>query len=215
MYTATNVSRSVRPKEGECSPEYATSLKLVTGQDALSTQCLFTGTAEQSSKGWHAAHGCLSLRRCPFAKFSGQEEFKKGRGAGSLLIMSVISQKKKFEEEVYTRPLPLTSCQEDRLGLDYTVLCLRSLMAGRSFFSLAARSWKEYSERGFSGCPYGDTTTRVSSPVVGRRKCGSVRCSGDEHRHPHSSEVALRCGCRVRSGCPGKLCLVISQFSLL
>ena len=29
-----------------------------------------------------------------------------------------------LEEEVYTRPLPLTSCQEDRLGLDYTVLCL-------------------------------------------------------------------------------------------
>ena len=27
------------------------------------------------------------------------------------------------EKEVYTRPLPLTSCQEDRLGLDYTVLC--------------------------------------------------------------------------------------------
>ena len=28
-------------------------------------------------------------------------------------------------KEVYTRPLrlPLTSCQEDRLGLDYTVLC--------------------------------------------------------------------------------------------
>ena len=50
----------MRPKEGECSPEYATSLKLVTGQDALSTQCLFTGTAEQSSKGWHAAHGCLA-----------------------------------------------------------------------------------------------------------------------------------------------------------
>ena len=128
MYTATNVSRSVRPKEGECSPEYATSLKLVTGQDALSTQCLFTGTAEQSSKGWHAAHGCLAAvrqRRCPFAKFSGQEEFKKGRRAGiSLLIIEVISQKKKFEEEVYTRPLPLTSCQEDRLGLDYTVLCL-------------------------------------------------------------------------------------------
>ena len=23
------------------------------------------------------------------------------------------------EEEVYTRPLPLTSCQESRLGLDY------------------------------------------------------------------------------------------------
>ena len=87
MYTATNVSRSVRPKEGECSPEYATSLKLVTGQDALSTQCLFTGTAEQSSKGWHAAHGCLAAvrqRRCPFAKFSGQEEFKKGRRAGKI-----------------------------------------------------------------------------------------------------------------------------------
>ena len=65
MYTATNVSRSVRPKEGECSPEYATSLKLVTGQDALSTQCLFTGTAEQSSKGWHAAHGCLAAVRQP------------------------------------------------------------------------------------------------------------------------------------------------------
>ena len=191
MYTATNVSRSVRPKEGECSPEYATSLKLVTGQDALSTQCLFTGTAEQSSKGWHAAHGCLAaVRRCPFAKFSGQEEFKKGRRAGiSLLIISVISQKKKFEEEVYTRPLPLTSCQEDRLGLDYTVLCLRSLMAGRSFFSLAARSWKEYSERVFSGCPYGDTTTRVSSPVVGRRKCGSVRCSGDASIAPTSAQL--------------------------
>ena len=173
MYTATNVSRSVRPKEGERSPEYATSLKLVTGQDALPTQCLFTGTAEQSSKGWHAAHGCLAAvrqRRCPFAKFSGQEEFKKGRRAGiSLLIISVISQKKKFEGEVYTRPLLLTSCQEDRLGLDYTVLCLRSLMAGRSFFSLAARSWEEYSERSFSGCPYGDTTTRVSGRVVGRR----------------------------------------------
>ena len=28
-----------------------------------------------------------------------------------------------MEEEVYTRSLPLTSCQEDRLGLDYTVLC--------------------------------------------------------------------------------------------
>ena len=27
------------------------------------------------------------------------------------------------EEEIYSRPLPLTSCQEDRLGLDYTVLC--------------------------------------------------------------------------------------------
>ena len=27
------------------------------------------------------------------------------------------------KEEVYTRSLPLTSCQEDRLGLDYTVLC--------------------------------------------------------------------------------------------
>ena len=140
MYTATNVSRSVRPKEGECSPGYATSLKLVTGQDALSTQCLFTGTAEQSSKGWHAAHGCLAAVRqaaapCPFAKFSGQEEFKKGRRAGiSLLIIDVISQKKKFEEEVYTRPLPLTSCQEDRLGLDYTVLCLRSLMAAARIF---------------------------------------------------------------------------------
>ena len=101
MYTATNVSRSVRPKEGERSPEGDTSLKLGAGQDALSTQCLFTGTAEQSSKGWHAAHGCLAAvrqRRCAFAKFSGQEEFKKGRRAGiSLLIISVISQKKKFE----------------------------------------------------------------------------------------------------------------------
>ena len=27
------------------------------------------------------------------------------------------------EKEVYTRSLPLTSCQEGRLGLDYTVLC--------------------------------------------------------------------------------------------
>ena len=128
MYTATNVSRSVRPKEGECSPEYATSLKLVTGQDALSTQCLFTGTAEQSSKGWHAAHGCLAAvrqRRCPFAKFSGPGGIQKGTaGRDIAVIISVISQKKKFEEEVYTRPLPLTSCQEDRLGLDYTVLCL-------------------------------------------------------------------------------------------
>ena len=32
------------------------------------------------------------------------------------------------EKEVYTRPLPLTSCQEDRLGLDYTVLCLADLV---------------------------------------------------------------------------------------
>ena len=39
------------------------------------------------------------------------------------------SHPRKFKE-VYTRPLRLTSCQEDRLGLDYTVLCLK----GRSFF---------------------------------------------------------------------------------
>ena len=32
------------------------------------------------------------------------------------------------------------------------------------FINLAARSWKECSERIFSGCPYGDTTTRVSGP---------------------------------------------------
>ena len=121
---------------------------------------------------------------------AGRRNSKRDRRAGiSLLIIEVISQKKKFEEEVYTRPLPLTSCQEDRLGLDYTVLCLRSLMAGRSFFSLAARSWKEYSERVFSGCPYGDTTTRVSSPVVGRRKCGSVRCSGDASIAPTSAQL--------------------------
>ena len=110
-----------------------------------------------------------------------------GRDIGADHIPDIT--KKKFEEEVYTRPLPLTSCQEDRLGLGYTVLCLRSLMAGRSFFSLAARSWKEYSERVFSGCPYGDTTTRVSSPVVGRRKCGSVRCSGDASIAPTSAQL--------------------------
>ena len=34
-----------------------------------------------------------------------------------------LKKKEEEEEEVYTRPLPLTSCQEDRLGLDYTVLC--------------------------------------------------------------------------------------------
>ena len=87
MYTATNVSRSVRPKEGERSPEYATSLKLVTGQDALPTQCLFTGTAEQSSKGWHAAHGCLAAvrqRRCPYAKTKVQRAggIQKGTAGG-------------------------------------------------------------------------------------------------------------------------------------
>ena len=32
------------------------------------------------------------------------------------------------------------------------------------FINLAARSWKECSEGIFSGCPYGDTTTRVSGP---------------------------------------------------
>ena len=57
----------------------------------------------------------------------------------------------KLEEEVYTRPIALASCQEVRLGLDDTVLCLWQIF----FFSLAARSWKEYSERSFSGCPYG------------------------------------------------------------
>ena len=30
--------------------------------------------------------------------------------------------------------------------------------------NLAARSWKECSETIFSGCPYGDTATRVSGP---------------------------------------------------
>ena len=38
------------------------------------------------------------------------------------------------ERELYTRQLPLTSCQEDRLGLDYTVLCLRSLTYGWQIF---------------------------------------------------------------------------------
>ena len=59
----------------------------------------------------------------------------------------------KLEEEVYTRPIPLASCQEVRLGLDsgrYGPVLMADL-----FFSLAARSWKEYSERSFSGCPYG------------------------------------------------------------
>ena len=56
---------------------------------------------------------------------AGRRNSKRDGGPGyRLLIISVMSQKKKFEEEVYTRPLPLTSCQEDRLGLDYTVLCL-------------------------------------------------------------------------------------------
>ena len=35
----------------------------------------------------------------------------------------IFGETKKKKEEVYTRSLPLTSCQEDRLGLDYTVLC--------------------------------------------------------------------------------------------
>ena len=57
----------------------------------------------------------------------------------------------KLEEEVYTRPIPLASCQEVRLGLDsgrYGPVLMADL-----FFSLAARSWKEYSERSFSSCP--------------------------------------------------------------
>jgi len=61
---------------------------------------------------------------------AGRRNSKRDGGPGyRLLIISVMSQKKKFEEEVYTRPLPLTSCQEDRLGLDYTVLCLRLWLA--------------------------------------------------------------------------------------
>ena len=54
------------------------------------------------------------------------------------------------KKEVYTRPLLLTSCQEDRLGLDYTVLCYA--MADL-VINLATRSWKECSERIFSGAP--------------------------------------------------------------
>ena len=52
-------------------------------------------------------------------------------------------------EEVYTGPLPLTSCQEDRLGLDYTALCL-----WRIFFSLAARSCGRNIQRESPGCYY-------------------------------------------------------------
>ena len=44
---------------------------------------------------------------------------------GSRRVSPKVGEEKEEEEEeeVYTRPLPLTSCQEDRLGLDYTVLC--------------------------------------------------------------------------------------------
>ena len=47
------------------------------------------------------------------------------------------------------------------------------------FINLAARSWKECSERIFSGCPYGDTTTRVSGPWLVAGIEWSARCSGD------------------------------------
>ena len=40
-------------------------------------------------------------------------------GAVSVGSLWVINKRR----ELYTRPLPLTSCQEDHLGLDYTVLC--------------------------------------------------------------------------------------------
>ena len=88
------------------------------------------------------------------------------------------------EEEVYTRPLPLTPCQEDRLGLDYTGYPLRSCaMADLVYQFGRTRSWKECSERIFSGCPYGDTTTRVSGPwLVAGELNGSAPaapCSGD------------------------------------
>ena len=42
-----------------------------------------------------------------------------GEGEGEGEVKDEVNK----EKEVYTRPLPLTSCQEDRLGLDYTVLC--------------------------------------------------------------------------------------------
>ena len=41
------------------------------------------------------------------------------------LLFACVTRKMhpKRKKEVYTRCLPLTSCQEDRLDLDYTVLC--------------------------------------------------------------------------------------------
>ena len=42
------------------------------------------------------------------------------------------------------------------------VWTIRSSVLWLIFFSLPARSEKDYSERIFSGCPYGDTNTRIS-----------------------------------------------------
>ena len=45
------------------------------------------------------------------------------------------------------------------------------------FIHLAARSWKECTERIFSGCPFGDTATRVSGPwlVAEIERCLGVK----------------------------------------
>ena len=59
---------------------------------------------------------------------SGSTPFSKCDLFGHTVLPSTVlatrlqMEEEEEEEEVYTRPLPLTSCQEDRLGLDYTVL---------------------------------------------------------------------------------------------
>ena len=47
------------------------------------------------------------------------------------------------------------------------------------FINSAARSWKEYSERIFSGCPYRTTTRAISGPRLVAGIEWSARCSGD------------------------------------
>ena len=81
------------------------------------------------------------------------------------------------------------------------------------FINLAARSWKECSERIFSGCPYGDTTTRVSDPllVAGISVEGSAKfteCLGYNQgaTSSHILEVLARCGARRRQKyAPGRV----------
>ena len=78
------------------------------------------------------------------------------------------AKKKKFTRGLY----PLTSCQEDRLGLDYT---LRSLVCYRLiFFSLAARSSKRKIFSSFSGSEASRIapTMEIRTPV--RRPAQSV-----------------------------------------
>ena len=107
---------------------------------ALPHPYLLAATDPSGSTRHHSASAICSVTHC------------------STVLATRLQMEEAEEEEVYTRPLPLTSCQEDRLGLDYTVLC------HDYFFSLSPTVLLGVFRENLLGLPLWRYATRVSDP---------------------------------------------------